>query len=238
MERIGKMDNYYKKPGNNVKYGNNGKYRNNGNNGKYEKFASVLQLIEGYGEWVKNLFDQGFRMYLVTFKFHHISGSSEHKRREMLQEVEYQFYPTLIKHVERQPMNPSRQRNLPRLIGFPDLPVTKHSRKLSVKDVTINDGLHVHAIVAMPSTLRHYQGCKLKNLIRDHRHRFIGDFTRISHIDVRRIKKHPEYVADYVLKHAKRNPAIMDEILILPKSPDDVSPRDVLTGVFKSSTSL
>ena len=90
----------------------------------------------------------------------------------------------------------------------------------------INDGWHVHAMIAMASTMRHYRGCKLKNLLRDHRHRFIGSFTNISHIDVRRIKDHPEYVADYVLKHAKRNAAIMEEILILPKSPEDVSPRD------------
>jgi hypothetical protein len=85
-----------------------------------------------------------------------------------------QFYPTLIKHVERQPMKLSRQGNLPILIGTPDLPVMKYSKKLSV----------------------------------------------------RRIKDRPEYVADYVLKHAKRNAAIMDEILILPKSPKDASPRD------------
>jgi len=95
-------------------------------------------------------------MYLVTFKFNHIQGSSEYKRSEMLKQVEYQFYPTLIKHVERRPMKPSRQSNLPRLIAIPDLPVIKHSKKLSVKDVTINDGLHVHAIIAMPSTLRHF----------------------------------------------------------------------------------
>jgi hypothetical protein len=214
-----KWINNYEKPGNNGKYG---KY---GNNGKYE-FASVPQLIEGYGEWVKNLFDQGFRMYLVTFKFNQIPGASEYKWREMLKQVEYQFYPTLIKRVERQPMKPSRQSNLPRLIAVPDLPVSKHSKKLSVRDVTINDGLHVHAIVAMPRTLRHFHGCKLKNLIRDKRQSFIGPFTYISDIDVQRIKDHPEYVADYVLKHAKRNPAIMDEILILPKSPEDVSPRD------------
>jgi hypothetical protein len=31
---------------------------------------------------------------------------------------------------------------------------------------------------------------------------------------------------DVEVKHAKRNPAIMDEILILPKSPENVSPRD------------
>jgi hypothetical protein len=126
------------KHGNCEKYGkpgNNGKYRKSERNGKYE-FASVLQLIEGDGEWVQGLFDDGFRMYLVTFKFNHIPGSSEYKRRGMLKQVEYQFYPTLIKHVERQPMKPSRQSNLPRLIAVPDLPVAKHSKKLSVMQVS------------------------------------------------------------------------------------------------------
>jgi hypothetical protein len=215
-----KMDNFH---------GKNGKPRNNGNNennGKYGQFASVTQLIEGYGEWVKRLFDQGFRVYLVTFKFNQIPGLSEYKWREMSKQVEYQFYPTLIKRVERQPMKSSRQCNLPILIGIPDVPVAKHFKKLSVKDVTINDGLHVHAVIAMPRNLRHPDGFKLKNLIRDKRQSFIGPFTSISDIDVQRIKDNPEYVADYVLKHAKRNAAIMDEILILPKSPEDVSPRD------------
>jgi len=72
----------------------------------------------------------------------------------------------------------------------------------------------------------------LINLIREKQHRFIGDFTSISDIDVRRIKDHPEYVADYVFKNAKQNAAIMDEILILPKSPQDVSPRDEPKRVF------
>src|SRR5665811_776682 len=127
---LSKMDKYYGK---------------HGNNGKYGHFASVSDLINGYGEWVQSLFDDGFRMYLVTFKFNQIPGSSEYKWREMLKEVEYQFYPTLIKHVERQPMKLSRQCNLPRLMAAPDLPVAKNSKKLSVRDVTINDGWHVHA---------------------------------------------------------------------------------------------
>jgi hypothetical protein len=113
----------------------------------------------------------------------------------MLKQVEYQFYPTLIKHVERRPMKPSRQCNLPILIGVPDLPVAKHSKKLSVRDVTINDGLHIHTIIAMPRTLRHYRGCKLKKLIQENEHRFIGAFTSISYIDVERIKDRPNYVA-------------------------------------------
>ena len=190
----------------------------------YEKCdwsASVPQLIEGYGEWIKGYFDKGFRMYLVTFKFDHIPGSSEYKQREMLKQVEYQFYPTLIKRVEKQPMKLSRQRNLPRLIAVPDLPVVKHSKKLSARDVKINHGLHVHAIIAMPLTLRHPDGCKLKALIREKHHHFVGNFTSISDIDVRRIADHPKYVAGYALKQPKRNPAILDEVLILPKSPED-----------------
>jgi hypothetical protein len=45
------------------------------NDRKYEQFASVLHLINSYGEWVQSLFDDGFRMYLVTFKFNHIPGA-------------------------------------------------------------------------------------------------------------------------------------------------------------------
>ena len=120
-----------RKQGNNEKYGNHGK---DGNHGYH--FASVTDLINGYGEWIQRLFDDGFRMYLVTFTFNQIQGSSEYKWREMLKQVEYQFYPTLIKHVERWPMKPSRQSNLPRLIAVPDLPVAKNPKKLPLKDVT------------------------------------------------------------------------------------------------------
>jgi hypothetical protein len=53
--------------------GNNGnkwkQWKQNGNNGNNGQFASVPQLIETYGEWVQSLFDDGFRMYLVTLKF-------------------------------------------------------------------------------------------------------------------------------------------------------------------------
>ena len=80
MEGIVKIDKYYGK---------------HGNDGKYEQFASVPQLIEGYGEWVKSLFDDGFRMYLVTFKFNQIPGSSEYKWREMSKQVEYKFLSNL-----------------------------------------------------------------------------------------------------------------------------------------------
>ena len=57
--------------------------------------ALIPQLINAYGEWVENYIDQGFRVYLVTFKFNNIQGSNTHKTSEMLREIENQFYPTL-----------------------------------------------------------------------------------------------------------------------------------------------
>jgi hypothetical protein len=126
------------------------------NTRKYEHhFASVSELIEGYRKWVESHFNEGFRMYLVTFKFNNIPGSIEYKRREMLKRVERQFYPTLIERAERWPTKPSMQRNLPRLIAVPNLPATEHSKNLSARIVKINDALHVHAIMAMPKLLRH-----------------------------------------------------------------------------------
>jgi hypothetical protein len=89
------------------------------------------------------------------------------------------------------------------------LPVQKNTKKLSAKDTKINDGLHVHAIVAMAPTLRSsLNGANLKNTIRQKRNRFIGDFTSIADIDVVRIKSKVRFVTDYVFKSAKRNPAL------------------------------
>ena len=125
-------------------------YRKHANTRKYERqFASVSELIEGYRKWAESYFNEGFRVYLVTFKLSNIPGSNEYKRREMLKQIEHQFYPTLIKRAERQPMKPSRQSNLPRLIAVPSLPEVEHSKKLPARDVKINDGLHVHAIIVM-----------------------------------------------------------------------------------------
>jgi hypothetical protein len=93
-------------------------------------------------------------VYLVTFKFNNIPGSNTPTISEMLREIENQFYPTLIKHVERWPLKPSRQRNLPRLLAIPDLPVQKTIKKLSARDIKINNRLHVHAFVVMAPTLR------------------------------------------------------------------------------------
>jgi len=187
------------------------------------------EILKEYGRWIKGYMDQGYRMYLVTFTFKHIPGSNFTKQTEMMKQIEFQFYPTLIKHVERHPMKLHRQCNLPRLIALPDAPVPKktQSGKMSLSDVTINNGRHVHAIIGMARTMRHPKGFKLTALIRDYSERFIGPFTTIANIDVKRMKTRPRFVTDYVLKHAKRDRSVLDHLLILPKLPKDVSPPEL-----------
>jgi hypothetical protein len=85
----------------------------------------------------------------------------------------------------------------------------------------------VHAIVAMAPTLRTLlNGANLTKLLREKRHRFIGHFTSIADIDTVRIKSKVRFVTDYVFKSAKRNPALLDDVLILPKSFCDITPRE------------
>jgi hypothetical protein len=62
-------------------------------------------------------------------------------------------------------------------------------------------------------------------ILREKRHRFIGDFTSIADIDAVRIKSRARFVTDYVFKSAKRSPALLDDVLILPKAFRDVTPR-------------
>jgi hypothetical protein len=47
---------------------------------------------------------------------------------------------------------------------------------------------------------------------------YIHEYTGIRTIHVRRIKTVPAYVTDYVLKCTKRDSALADDLLILPKS--------------------
>jgi hypothetical protein len=51
---------------------------------KNYRVALITQLINAYGGWVEDYIKQGFRVYLVTFKFNHIPGSNTHKISDML----------------------------------------------------------------------------------------------------------------------------------------------------------
>jgi hypothetical protein len=104
--------------------------------------------------------DHGWNAFLVTFMFNHIPGSPAEppaKKLKIMQDSVSRFYSKLITRIVRQPNAIEQLFNPPRMMVAPDYPVYKHE-KIGLEAATVNDGLHLHAILAVPlkSRLKEY----------------------------------------------------------------------------------
>jgi hypothetical protein len=63
------------------------------------------------------------------------------------------FYGKLASWVVRDPKSPKNAHLLPRAVFFPDGPCYT-GRKKGLREVTINDGLHFHGIILVPTRSR------------------------------------------------------------------------------------
>jgi len=173
-------------------------------------------MIEGYGELVQKYIDEGFRAYLVTFMFRPLAGSMNRKAIlvQMNNEVQ-RVYSTFITRVVRNPRSPASGDRLPILIACPDFPVPKR-QKQPLADLTINDGLHCHGVLLVPTHSR------LKGGVRKHfglhRALYLGDRRRLKRIHLKRITHRPAYVTEYAFKTFKRGKVDADDILVLPRA--------------------
>src|SRR5260370_33049175 len=104
-----------------------------------------LGLIYHYGNWVQEQIDQGWDGYLFTFMFSQLPGSIRAKSHQMEREV-VRWYGRLATRTVRKPRSPQWAPLLPKGIFVHDLPVFRRSKQ-SLRDVVINDGLHMHGIV-------------------------------------------------------------------------------------------
>jgi hypothetical protein len=96
---------------------------------------------------------------------------------------------------------------------FPDLPVFKWAKK-SLRDVTINNGLHYSGIALTPPVSRfatsldtHFEQCQQEYLT-----------EKLARIDVKAITWNPDFVTDYVTKSFKRGRVSDEDIIILPRA--------------------
>lgn len=90
----------------------------------------------------------------------------------------------------------------------------KRGGKSALLNVSVNDGLHLHGIMAI------HPG---KRMIEDLDQHFISNSgvyqtSRIQEIDVRKITDNISGTTKYVLKALKRGSVQSDHILILPRS--------------------
>jgi hypothetical protein len=104
------------------------------------------------------------------------------------------------------------------MITAPDYPVFKHER-ISLPAATVNDGLHMHAILAVPLKSR------LKEDIASHvaRKTFLYIKSPLRNIDFQPIENNIKGVTDYAMKAVKHRRCRWEDVLFLPKSPSELS---------------
>jgi hypothetical protein len=169
-------------------------------------------LIRHYGAWVKEHLDEGWDGYLFTFLFNPLPGSVRAKNQQMETEI-LRWYGRLVTRTVRKPRSPQWAPLLPKGIFVPDLPVAKRSKQ-DLRDVVINDGLHVHGIVVANRLGR------ISEPLDVHFGRNVEKYLtgNLRHIDVERITHMAKYVTSYAMKGLKRPTFSPDNILILPKT--------------------
>ena len=191
------------------------------------QFQHRLALIQAHADWPQGWLNQGWDGYLFTFMFNQMPGSRHAMVRQMHQEL-LRWYGRLATRTIRKTRSPVWIPFLPKGIFVPDLPVPKRVKQ-DIRDVSTNDGLHMHGIVVanrwarIPETLdAYFEENQKKYLTR-----------KLRHIDVRRITHRAAYVTDYALKSLKRPTFSEDDILVLPRTLSELPGRQArhpLTG--------
>ena len=114
----------------------------------YTTDTPVKEIINsGYGDMAKSRLRQGWDGYLISVMFNRVRGSRPSVIRQMHREVE-RIYSTVLTRIIRDPRKVPIV-TLPLWIVCPDYPVPKHAKQ-SLRDVTVNDGLHMHGTALTP----------------------------------------------------------------------------------------
>ena len=105
---------------------------------------------------------------------------------------------------------------LPRLVGCPDRPVPRRRPVHRLAELRPNDGLHYHALLAIPGETR------LKRPFSEHfpenRAIYMGAEGRIAQIHLLPVSDPRGGVVPYSLKRVRDGTFTTDDILVLPRS--------------------
>ena len=152
------------------------------------------QLITAWQSYTAKMIAEGRRPYLLTMMFKHIPGSERTRMTIMARDIQERIYPRAVTRCVCNPRSPFQAGRLPIWLGFPDYPVAK-KKKSSVHDVTVNDGLHFHAI-----NLIHPES-RLQESFVDHLVKWQDLYVRperpLDRIHAEEIDSSPGYVVDY-----------------------------------------
>jgi hypothetical protein len=182
------------------------------------------QIVDGFGTWIQEHIDSGWNAYLFTFMFNQLRGTQDSQRTQMHHEITA-VYRKLVTRVVRKPNSPKSLDLLPRGVFFPDRPGAK-KRHHCIRDVSANDGFHMHGILVLPSTSRLKVG--LDEHFQDNSALYKS--PKIHRIEIRPINHSPDHVTRYAGKALKSWQFTEDDILILPESVGERAQQTPLTN--------
>jgi hypothetical protein len=168
--------------------------------------------MEHLSKWAKECIDFEWEAYFMTFMFRHIAGSDQERIRQMHKEIGI-FYGKLASWVVRKPKSPKCAHLLPRGVFYPDGPCYKREKQ-ALRDVKINDGLHFHGIILVPTKSR-LKVPFLQHLL-DKKRSYGRGYMLMIHAEPDR--DHHRFVADYAGKGVKRGRVSYDDVLVLPRT--------------------
>jgi len=182
-------------------------------------FLERVKLITGFNSMVIDRVQAGWQPYFMTYVFRHISGGTSKRTRIMTSEV-CRVYSQLLTRIIRNPTAPRYRQMLPYLMASTDLPVPKRGPKASVRELTINGGLHFHGILVLPPEDRCRLGRHLLAHLHEKKELYCPTDQPLLRIDARSMST--PMLADYTLKQIKRGNVAYDDLLILPRSLSEV----------------
>jgi hypothetical protein len=191
-------------------------------NSDYINATTLKALNADYTGWLEQHIASGYEPFYINFMFHPIHGPPSQVLHLMKTAICDGFYATFCTRFARNPLSKSQQKNLPRLILAPDRPVYKRN-KLSLNDVTINQGLHYNGLLLIPPVSRCPDSAA--DLIAKNHDHYRKD--GIDRIDVTPIDRNPGRIVDYTFKTVNRLKASWDDMIVLPRTIDEMTSSQI-----------
>jgi len=182
------------------------------NDYSFNSTKHLQALIQGHAHWIKGFLDAGWDGYLFSVMFHQLAGSRKTMIIQMQQEVT-RVYNRLGTRMVRKPRSPRWAGYLPVGLFIPDLPVPKRrkSKKSTIADVSINDGLHMGGIVLGNKWGRVRTG--LKKHFKEEEDTYVTG--KIREILIKQITHDLENAVEYTFKSLKRRTFSPGDVLVL-----------------------
>ena len=183
----------------------------------------IHQLTDGYGQLVIDRVADGWSPYLLVLKFRHLGDVR--RRASVIAQMHQAAegaYTQLLFRTWKHPRARSVRDLRPVWVLIADVPGLG-SRRLPIRDLLPNDGLHLQGVVAMPPGGRLRE--PLDRHLADMSDRYCPRGGPLLALHATPITSSVAYVNSYNFKSLRRGRAELDDVLILPRPASDLDSR-------------